>query len=158
MLTTGDMARLSQSTLRTVRFYEESGILKPAQRTEGGHRLFAKCELDKLKLVADLRSAGLTLDEIKSLLEVKGRSSSGAIAARELGARITSQIELMSERIALLERVRNELQTTRGNLEACSECHDNELFPDDCERCGAVNNGPEVSNAARVLWQLGRDS
>ena len=61
LLTTGDMARKSGSTLRTVRFYEEAGILKPTQRTEGGHRLFEASELDKLRLVSDLRSAGFSL-------------------------------------------------------------------------------------------------
>jgi DNA-binding transcriptional MerR regulator len=158
LLTTGDMARLSQSTLRTVRFYEESGILEPAQRTEGGHRLFASHELDKLRLVTDLRNAGLTLDEIKHLLEIKSRSGSGALASRELGAQIDAQIQLMSQRIRLLERVRAELERTRGSLAACSECHDNDCFPDDCGRCQVIKDGRDVSNAARVLWQLGRES
>ena len=36
------MARLSMSTLRTVRFYEEEGILRPIARTDGGHRLFER--------------------------------------------------------------------------------------------------------------------
>src|SRR5690348_9179110 len=61
-LTTGEMARLSNSTLRTVRFYEEEGILRPARRTEGGHRLFERTELDRLMLVTDMRMAGLSLD------------------------------------------------------------------------------------------------
>lgn len=40
LLTTGEMARQSSNTLRTVRFYEEEGILRPVRRTDGGHRLF----------------------------------------------------------------------------------------------------------------------
>src|SRR5260221_5999883 len=59
--TTGEMARLSNNTLRTVRFYEEAGILRPVGRTEGGHRLFERPELDRLLLVSDLREAGMSL-------------------------------------------------------------------------------------------------
>ena len=45
-LTTGEMARLSKTTLRTVRFYEEAGILAPIGRTEGGHRVFERAQLE----------------------------------------------------------------------------------------------------------------
>src|ERR1700734_3560260 len=57
LLTTGEMARRSNNTLRTVRFYEEEGILRPVRRTEGGHRLFDRRELERLMLVTDLRTA-----------------------------------------------------------------------------------------------------
>ena len=71
LLTTGEMARRSGNTLRTVRFYEEEGILRAVRRTDGGHRLFDEPELERLTLVTDMRSAGLSLDEIKHILEVK---------------------------------------------------------------------------------------
>ena len=44
LLTTGDMARRSSNTVRTVRFYEEVGVLESAERTEGGHRSCGDCE------------------------------------------------------------------------------------------------------------------
>jgi DNA-binding transcriptional MerR regulator len=156
LLTTGDMARLSSSTLRTVRFYEEAGILRPVQRTEGGHRLFRASELDKLRLVGDLRAAGFALDEIRDMLEMKSRFASGAEAAREVVARLGMQIEEMSERIAVLERVRTELDCVRGCLRDCAECHDEVGFPNGCSDCGRMNGGAELPNAARVLWNLGR--
>ena len=86
LLTTGEMARLSNSTLRTVRFYEEEGILRPARRTEGGHRLFERSELDRLMLVTDMRMAGLSLDDIKAILEVKKAASTGADAPSDAAA------------------------------------------------------------------------
>ena len=99
LLTTGEMARLSNSTLRTVRFYEEEGILRPARRTDGGHRLFERTELDRLMLVTDLRMAGLSLDDIKAILEVKRAAASGSAAAesaiRVLGTRITELKETL---------------------------------------------------------------
>src|SRR5258708_38990334 len=75
--TTGEMARLSNNTLRTVRFYEEAGILRPVGRTEGGHRLFERPELDRLRLVSDLREAGMSLEEIRTLLDARDKAPSG---------------------------------------------------------------------------------
>ena len=55
------MARLSESTLRTVRFYEQEGLIEPERRSACGHRLFSGRELLKLQLALDLREAGLSL-------------------------------------------------------------------------------------------------
>src|SRR5690606_25219830 len=82
LFTTGDMARITNTTLRTVRFYEEAGILRPARRTEGGHRLFVREELERLRLASDMREAGLSLDDIRSLLELKSKATTGGEAAR----------------------------------------------------------------------------
>ena len=71
LLTTGDMARLSDSTLRTVRFYQQEGLIEPERRSNCGHRLFSGRELMKLQLALDLREAGLSLHSIKDLFCLK---------------------------------------------------------------------------------------
>ena len=67
-LTTGDMARLSQTTLRTVRFYEAEGLIQAMERGDGDHRRFARGELHKLQIISDLRESGLSLKQIKDLI------------------------------------------------------------------------------------------
>jgi DNA-binding transcriptional MerR regulator len=156
LLTTGDMARLSESTLRTVRFYEEAGLLQPVQRTEGGHRLFPRSELDKLRLVSDLRSAGFALEEIKEMLELKHGSATGGDASRLIVERLGQQIESMSGRIALLERVRADLEQARRQLSKCCGCRDARHFPDDCGSCGVMTKAERASIAVSVLWDLER--
>ena len=91
LLTTGDMARQSANTLRTVRFYEETGLLTPVQRTDGGHRLFEKGELRKLQLISDLRAAGFSLEEIKEMIEAKLQCNCGADASRNVIGRLTAR-------------------------------------------------------------------
>ena len=98
-LTTGEMARRSSNTLRTVRFYEEEGILRPIRRTEGGHRLFDRRELERLMLVTDLRSAGLSLDEIKQILLVKQSGACGSAAAKEATALLARRIEDLRDKL-----------------------------------------------------------
>lgn len=156
LLTTGDMARLSGSTLRTVRFYEEAGLLEPRQRTDGGHRLFARRELDKLNFVSDLRAAGLSLDEIKALLDLKHRSGSGSEAAEKLRARVDAQIRSIRERLAVLERVQGSLQTARDVVTRCHACTSSPLFPERCSECGAMADEAAHVPAVSVLWKLNR--
>ncbi len=155
LLTTGDMARLSGSTLRTVRFYEEAGILVPQHRTDGGHRLFSAWELKKLALVTDLRAAGFSLDSIKELLDLKDSASSGSDAAQRLLARLGAQLETITERLTVLERVRNSLASACEYVERCSDCTQSELFPKRCAECDNFN-GDDLPSAFGVLWKLDR--
>src|ERR1700704_1458273 len=57
-------------TTRTIRYYEELGLLKPAARSEGSYRLFDPDDLERLRFIKGLRDdAGFSLAEIGQLLE-----------------------------------------------------------------------------------------
>lgn len=148
------MARLSQNTLRTVRFYEEAGLLEPLQRTGGGHRLFPMRELRKLLLVSDLRAAGFALEEIRDILELKFRSRSGIAASIEVVARLKQHVELMNTRIALLRRLSSELDAARNHLTACNKCEHPDLFPAACGNCANMKCNGSLPEALGVLWGI----
>jgi DNA-binding transcriptional MerR regulator len=150
LLTTGEMARRSSNTLRTVRFYEEEGILHPVRRTEGGHRLFDPRELERLTLVTDMRSAGLSLDEIKHVLDVKQRSGSASGAAREATAILNRRIEALRDKLAVLTRLQEDLTETTNVMTACLDCTDS-AFPHRCESCRVMVQ-PSLPRSMRVLW------
>jgi DNA-binding transcriptional MerR regulator len=154
LLTTGDMARLSQNTLRTVRFYEEAGLLEPLQRTGGGHRLFPMRELRKLLLISDLRAAGFALEEIRDILELKHRSRSGSLASKEIVARLKEHVELMNTRIALLRRLSSELDAAKNHLTACTKCDDVKRFPGECGTCDTLRGNGGLPDALGVLWGI----
>jgi DNA-binding transcriptional MerR regulator len=157
-LTTGDMARRSGNTLRTVRFYEEEGILRPVRRTDGGHRLFDRRELDRLTLVTDLRAAGLSLDEIKQILAVKQTSGVAGEAARRATDILARRIQELRDKLGVLSRLQEDLSRTTDVMTICVECHDS-AFPSRCESC-AVMTQPSLPRSMRVLWstQDGRAS
>ena len=153
-LTTGDMARLSNNTLRTVRFYEEAGILRPEKRSAGGHRLFSQRELERLQFISDLRAAGLSLEEIRDLLELKRRADDGQQAAARAVRALEKQLESIVERLALLERLRSELSRTHEILSGCRRCEDSRRFPEKCTDCTVVASQPELPQSMRVLWSV----
>ena len=156
LLTTGEMARLSNSTLRTVRFYEEEGILRPARRTDGGHRLFERSELDRLMLVTDMRMAGLSLDDIKAILEVKKAASTGAEAAEQATRVLSARIEELKEKLAVLTRLRDDLSETSKIVSACLSCKDEKSFPHSCDSCAVMTAHPTLPRSVRVLWSVGQ--
>ncbi|HLR66726.1 MAG TPA: MerR family transcriptional regulator [Virgibacillus sp.] len=55
-------------TVRTLRYYDQIGLLHPAGKTEGGHRLYGKKELAKLQEIQFLKTLGFSLQEIKNML------------------------------------------------------------------------------------------
>ncbi len=154
LLTTGDMARLSHSTLRTVRFYEEEGLLTPVQRSDGGHRLFGQRELDKLILVTDMREAGLSLEEVKTILELRRSSKTGAAASKRVCEFLEQLTEEMQRKISVLQRLRQDFELAARVFAGCRHCENENAPPSQCKLCGVEKKPPELPRAVRVLWGL----
>ena len=57
----GELARMAGITTRTLRFYEEAGLLAPSGRSERGYRLYCSADADRLQEILLLRSAGEVL-------------------------------------------------------------------------------------------------
>jgi len=64
----GELAERSGLSLRTIRFYEEVGVLAPAPRTKGGFRLFTDGDLQRLLLVRQMKPLGFSVEEMRTLL------------------------------------------------------------------------------------------
>ncbi len=158
LLTTGDMARLTGNTLRTVRFYEESGILTPDRRSAGGHRLFGHQQLERLQFVSDMRASGLSLDAIRAMLSLKESAPSGKVAAEQAARTVRQHLSTLDDKIALLKRVRDELQQVEEIVvRHCRPCTDERRFPERCSDCDVIRSRPELSQSMRVLWGVGSD-
>ena len=149
-LTTGDLARECETTVRTVRFYEEAGVLCPENRSEGGHRLFGRADLEKLQLIVDLREAGLSLNDIRGLFELKREHRTPETASRAMNVLLQSQIDCMQRKIAVLRRLREELASTVAIIEECTSCESRD-FPKQCDGCDVMKQS-SLPRAMRLLW------
>jgi len=125
----GDVARLVGTTPRTIRYYEEIGLLPDApQRPSGGHRTYTRAEVERLQEVMRLKNLlGVSLEELKTLLTAEeARAEVRAQLKREdvdeqrrrellevaLG-HIERQLELVRRRAGELARLEGELSDTR---------------------------------------------
>lgn len=64
-----EFKKISGVTVRTLRYYDKIGLLKPVSKTEGGHRVYSNTELKKLQQIQFLKTIGFKLSEIKIMLE-----------------------------------------------------------------------------------------
>ena len=62
------LANMAGISTRTLRYYDEIGILKPARINSSGYRIYGKDEVDRLQQILFYRELGLGLDEIKSIV------------------------------------------------------------------------------------------
>lgn len=66
----GEFAEKSGLSLRTIRHYDEVGLLKPSGRSEGGFRLYSQDDLSRLLLIRRMKPFGYSLDEVTALLRI----------------------------------------------------------------------------------------
>lgn len=66
----GEAAERVGLSIRTIRHYEEAGLIVPSARSEGGFRLYTEPDLDRLAVVRRMKPLGFTLDEMRDLLTV----------------------------------------------------------------------------------------
>ncbi|MEH0927715.1 MerR family transcriptional regulator [Micromonospora sp. CPCC 205558] len=66
----GEAAERVGLSIRTIRHYEEAGLIVPSARSEGGFRLYTEPDLDRLAVVKRMKPLGFTLDEMRDLLAV----------------------------------------------------------------------------------------
>lgn len=64
----GEVAERTGLSLRTIRYYEEVGLVTPSARSQGGFRLYAESDVARLTLAKQMKPLGFQLDEMRELL------------------------------------------------------------------------------------------
>ncbi|MEU9230584.1 MerR family transcriptional regulator [Streptomyces massasporeus] len=90
----GEVAARTELSLRTIRHYEETGLVVPSARSRGGFRLYTEADVARLMVIRRMKPLGFTLDEMRALLEATDRLDSGGELAPD-------------DREELLDRVRD---------------------------------------------------
>ncbi len=108
MLTIGQVAQRTGINPKTVRYYEEIGLLPPAPRTQSGYRLYDDAALRRLRLIGRAKLLGLSLKETRELVEFAIDGSCGHFRQRLL-ALIGPKLAEVDRRIEELKAFRTEL-------------------------------------------------
>ena len=112
--TTGEVAKICGISVRTVQFYDDKGLLKPSELTEGGRRLYSNEDVSQLKVICYLRSLGIGIKTIKQMLDADNSQKVIKCMLEEHEKQLKAEIE---EKQKNLETVQNINRSLKGNDE-----------------------------------------
>ncbi len=107
LLQIGDVDERVGLSLRTLRYFEEVGLLTPDSRTQGGFRLYAEEQVDRIMLIKQMKPLGFTVHEMRELLDARDASRDAGLDDDERAAaagRLTAYAAAADERIQDLRR------------------------------------------------------
>jgi DNA-binding transcriptional MerR regulator len=114
--TIGDLAREFDVTLRTLRFYEDKGLLDP--RREGLNRLYSRRDRTRLKIVLLCKRVGFSLVEIKEMLDLYDTRDGQMTQLRVVLAKFTEQVAVLEQQKKDIEAGLVELQENIADISA----------------------------------------
>jgi DNA-binding transcriptional MerR regulator len=101
---------------RTVRYYEELGLLPGVRRKAGARRVYGEDELQRLRFITRLKALGLTLEQIKELNVVHALEGSTRAMLARLDALLGKRLADLDRRIAELGDLRDEISKYRDHV------------------------------------------
>jgi len=107
----GELGQATGFTDKTIRYYERQGVLPAPERTSSGYRKYGPEDIDRLVFIRKAKRLGLSLEDIKGILQVHDRREATCLHVRSL----------LGEKLAQVDAVLKDLQTFREELAAIQE-------------------------------------
>jgi MerR family transcriptional regulator, repressor of the yfmOP operon len=112
----GELAAKVGLTERTIRYYEERGLLESVKRLDGGQRIYTDDDVRRLKFIQKLKVLGLSLAEMQELDTLYGRHHTNARVLPRLIELLDSHLTTVSERLRELAALRDEIRSYRHHV------------------------------------------
>jgi DNA-binding transcriptional MerR regulator len=122
LLKIGKFARLAGTNLRTLRYYEELGLVAPASRSRGGFRYYRETDLHRLHMVRDLQELGLSLERIRELVGTRSAGEPRQKFLERVSDALAEQERLLDERQRVIADHRARIAAARTKLRQCEHC------------------------------------
>ncbi|MEW6611460.1 MAG: MerR family transcriptional regulator [Pseudomonadota bacterium] len=145
----GDVARRLGTTARTLRFYEEQGLIA-ATRTEKGTRRYAEADVARFEVILHLARLGVPLKEIHRLATTRPQSRSGDEASRRVAALLATMRTEAEERRRAYETLEQEIARAEALVHQCFGCQ-RPPTRKDCASC-PVAQGMEQASLLHLIW------
>jgi len=115
MLTIGQLARAAGSTAKTIRYYEEVGVLPPAPRSGSGYRQYSRRDVDRLLFIRRARALGISLSDVRALAgELQGERCT--TMRPRLQMLVAEQLRAAQQRIGELQSLERQLAEIHERL------------------------------------------
>ncbi len=101
-----DVARTFGLNPQTLYYYERIGLIPPPERNNSGYRVFSDQDLARLSLIERAKTLGLTLEEIKEILQLQAGNT---LTCCDIHQRLLKKLEQIETKISQLQELRTEL-------------------------------------------------
>jgi len=113
MLRIGQLATKTGFTPKTLRYYEDLGLVRPDRRSESGYRLYGDAAIERLRFVNRARALGLRLEDISQILEI---SDEGRVPCEHVQGIVDRELERIETQMKRLQELRNGLLALRSRM------------------------------------------
>ncbi len=113
----GELARLLEMSPRTIRYYEEVGLLNSIKRVEGAKRIYTDQDLRRLRFIKRLKLLGLTLVEMKELEDIYRIHKTNKKVLPKLLELLDRRISEIDERVSSLKKLKTEIMSYKKKIE-----------------------------------------
>jgi DNA-binding transcriptional MerR regulator len=142
----GELSGRTGTPTKTIRYYEEIGVLPAADRAPNGYREYPEDAVDRLAFVREAQATGLTLTEIASILDLR---SQGEATCHHVIDLLERHLTAIDRHIETLRQTRTKLATLTDRARGLdpSECRD----PNRCQTITATGPALETRGAGHHL-------
>lgn len=112
----GDVARRTGLTVRTIRYYEELGLLESVKRMENGLRVYTADDVRRLRFVQRLKVLGLSLQEMLELEQLYRRERTNRAVLPKLIEMLDGHLVQLDERLGELQSLRDQIRAERERI------------------------------------------
>lgn len=139
----GDLAKMAGISPRTIKYYEELGLIEPASRSPGGFRYFSEDDLDKIRVIKQLQLLDYPLSQIKELFLIRHQSQRGMDAAPNVLGKLNQQIIDIDDKLQKYLILKEEIEKTKQLVRECFSCS---FKPDkeNCSKCQVLLSKPSI--------------
>ncbi|MBI3521902.1 MAG: MerR family transcriptional regulator [Chloroflexi bacterium] len=112
----GEIAARLGLTERTIRYYEEVGLLESVKRLEGGTRVYTEDDVRRLRFIQKLKTLGLSLQEMLELERLYAAQNSNRNVLPRLVELLDAHLGQIDERVGELQALRDEIRSYREHV------------------------------------------
>ena len=129
----GDVAETLATSIRSIRYYEEEGLVTPL-RSEGGTRLYSQRHIDRLRAILRLTEIGYSLGVIKALATTRQNYQTGDDSQQAIGNQLGGMLESIHAQVKQLQALAKQIGAAQTTVKKCSGCK-NEPTTKGCPQC-----------------------
>ena len=140
----GELAQRTGFSTKTIRYYEQVGVLAAPERTDSGYRLYGPEDVERLEFVEKAKRLGFSLDDIRDVLLLHEQQEAPCVHV----------LALLEQKLKQVDGVLKDLRSFRRGL---AELHDDatqrlDQMPDGASVCGIIEQGVHAKGEAALAW------